>query len=76
MSAVPALRFILSAGVTSFLLWIFIEVIDQILAAGVHQTTGAFPFLQYAWVGFPVIWLFFAGLELIKNYNKKEYDWR
>lgn len=60
-------------GVFGFIYWILDGILDDFIAAGVHETGTLYDLFLYGWAGALLIYLIFGGWWVIRKYNEIEY---
>ena len=72
-SFIPVAQYIIGLGVFGFTWWLTNGILDEFIAAGVHETGNIWNLLTYLWIGIILIYLIFGGWWLVRKYDEKEY---
>lgn len=73
MSFIPVLEYGLGLGIFGFTYWLMNGIMDEFIAAGVHETGTIYSLLTYFWAGVLLIYLIFGGIWVVRKYNEAEY---
>lgn len=60
-------------GVFGFIYWLLDGIMDDFVAAGIHETGSTYTLLMFIWTAAIVIYVIFGGWWVIRKYNEEEY---
>jgi len=73
MSFIPVLQYGIGLGMFGFIYWLLDGIMDEFVAAGVHETGTTYSFIMLIWAGSLIIYLIFGGWWVIRKYSEEEY---